>query len=433
MSQVVIGDIIPYTQATATLNQTVFGTNWTANAASDVVVYQTPSGDSPNDVIQVLAYPAGYSVAFIGDQEEVQVTLVTPAGAGDIITIIRDTPADRENLYTNTNFTPSMLNNDFGILTLVDQQAQLVNQLIGPRYNYSAVINQGTLSPIDTILPILGAGQFWVKNTGDTAIVAASINTISAGSVTFGAAGDLAYYATSGTVVEGLPSVNLSGLLTDNAGIPGWVAYTGTGAPVLNNSPKIVGGLLDVNGASIIGIIPIVSAVNAIQVINAITGTSPQISSAGPDSNIGLLLTSKGTSGVSVRGTSAADNAIAGYVREFISSVIPHASAVTITTTSTAQNVTSISLTAGDYDVFGNIFLGDATFETFYVWLSLTSATFPDVSLVNGLNVSTNGLGMNTPSLRVNVSATTTVYLSTVVSFMTTSPKASGGIYARRR
>lgn len=171
MSQVVIGDILPYTQATATLNQTVFGTNWTANAASDVVVYQTPSGDDPDDVAQILAYPADYSVAFIGALEQVEVTLVTPAGAGDIITITRQTPADRMNLYSNTNFLPSMLNNDFGILTLVDQQAQLVDQLIGPRYNYSAVIED----VVDTILPILGPNQVWMMNDTRTGIEAVEI------------------------------------------------------------------------------------------------------------------------------------------------------------------------------------------------------------------------------------------------------------------
>jgi hypothetical protein len=167
MSQVVIGDILPYTQATAILNQTVFGTNWTANTESDVVVYVTPPGDDPDDVTQILPYPAGYSVAFIGALEQVQVTLVTPSVAGAIVTIIRDTPADRMNLYSNTNFTPSMLNNDFGILTLVDQQAQLVDQKVGPRYNYSAVI----VDVVDTILPILGANETWVKNAGNTAII----------------------------------------------------------------------------------------------------------------------------------------------------------------------------------------------------------------------------------------------------------------------
>lgn len=171
MSGQIIGDILPYTQAIATGGQTVFGTNWTADTASDVVVYQTPFGDDADDATQILPYPAGYSVAFIGSLQEVEVTLTNPASAGDRITITRQTPADRENLYTNTNFTPSMLNNDFGILTLVDQQAQLVDQKIGPRYNYSAII----VDVVDTILPILGANQIWVKNNDDDAIIALDV------------------------------------------------------------------------------------------------------------------------------------------------------------------------------------------------------------------------------------------------------------------
>lgn len=167
MSQVIINDIPPYTQAVATGGQTVFGTNWTANYASDVVVYVRPAGSVGNDALYIIPYPASYSVAFIGGSLEVQVTLVNPSTAGDIVTITRQTPADRENLYNNTNFLPSMLNNDFGILTLVDQQAQLVNQLIGPRYNYSSVI----VPIVDTILPILGANEGWVKNSNNTAII----------------------------------------------------------------------------------------------------------------------------------------------------------------------------------------------------------------------------------------------------------------------
>ena len=93
MSQVVIGDIIPYTQATAILNQTVFGTNWTADAASDVVVYVTPPATDANDVTQILSYPSDYSVAFIGSQQDVQVTLVAPSVAGARVTITRQTPA----------------------------------------------------------------------------------------------------------------------------------------------------------------------------------------------------------------------------------------------------------------------------------------------------------------------------------------------------
>lgn len=177
MSQVIINDVPPYTQATGIQGQTVYGTNWTANYPSDVIVYVTPEGDSPDDFTQILSYPSQYSVIFVGALQEVQVTLTTPSNQGDTVTITRMTPADRENLYNNSNFLPTMLNNDFGILTLVDQQAQLVNQSIAPRYNYSAII-----TPIvDTILPILPADCFWAMNANGTGIVALNIGEIVAG------------------------------------------------------------------------------------------------------------------------------------------------------------------------------------------------------------------------------------------------------------
>jgi hypothetical protein len=210
-TQVVIGDISPYTQATAIASQTVFGTNWTANAATDVVVYQTPSGDDADDQTQILTSNE-YNIAFVGSGEDVEITLITPASAGDIITITRQTPADRMNLYNNTNFTPDMLNEDFGILTLVDQQAKLVNQLIGPRYNYSAVIED----VVDTILPILGPNQTWVKNANGTAIIALDIT----GGVNTGTQNELAWYASNGSVVSGLPTANNGILATSAGGVP---------------------------------------------------------------------------------------------------------------------------------------------------------------------------------------------------------------------
>src|SRR5579872_2841525 len=253
MSNVVIGDILPYTQSPATSQgQTVFGTNWTANAASDVVVYYTQLNSSPNDATQILSYPADYSVSFIGSQQQVQVTLVTGAvNIGDIVTITRQTPADRENLYTNTNFTPSMLNNDFGILTLVDQQAQLVNQLIAPRYNYSSVI----IDVVDTILPILGANQTWAKNGSNTAIVPITITPGGGinGTINIGSPYQIAYYAGAGNLLSFFAST---------------------------------------------------TAVNYVGISNAPTTSQPIIEALGSDTNILLQLQGKGNLGVGIQGTS---------------------------------------------------------------------------------------------------------------------------------
>ncbi len=111
-----------------------------------------------------------------------------------------------------------MLNNDFGILTLVDQQAQLVDQKIGPRYNYSAII----VDVVDTILPILGANQVWAKNSNNTQIVPVTINSSGgiSGTINIGGINELAYYQSGGTTLSGLATLTNGILVTDPSGVP---------------------------------------------------------------------------------------------------------------------------------------------------------------------------------------------------------------------
>lgn len=137
-----------------------------------------------------------------------------------------------------------------------------------------------------------------------------------------------------------------------------------------------------------------------------------------------------------VVGTTTNDNAGSGKVGEFISSVIPVGSAVSLTD-ATAADVTSISLTAGDWDVYGNVFFTASgnTLKNCLCWISSTSATIPNVSLINEINfgASTGGNnGLQSPYLRFSLSGTTTVYLSSRSGFDSGTMTACGGIYARR-
>jgi hypothetical protein len=166
MTQVIIDDVIPRTQLTAAASQTVFNTNWTANATTDILVYARVDGVEPDDATQLVSSSL-YNVTFIGASQTVRVTFLSGRVLNDIITIVRNTPADRMNLYINTNFTPSMLNEDFGILTLVDQQAQMYDTVVNPGYNVSA-----TIANKDKVLPILGANQIWAMNDANDAIIA---------------------------------------------------------------------------------------------------------------------------------------------------------------------------------------------------------------------------------------------------------------------
>ena len=109
-----IQDIVPWNQFIAGLNQFIYSTNWTANAAADILVYSRLSNIPASDVLQ-LVDPSNYTVQFIGASNVVQVTFLPLHNPPQysIVTIMRNQPSSFLNLYTNTNFTPSMLNGDF--------------------------------------------------------------------------------------------------------------------------------------------------------------------------------------------------------------------------------------------------------------------------------------------------------------------------------
>lgn len=142
----------------------------------------------------------------------------------------------------------------------------------------------------------------------------------------------------------------------------------------------------------------------------------------------------------SLAGTTTNDNAAAGKVGEVISSNIASGSAVGLTSGATA-NVTSISLTAGDWDVDANVcFLpnGATTYTSVSGGVHTTSATLPNPpggGAIFSYNLTfTTGVGQYCPagSVRISVSETTTVYLVAQSVFAVSTMGAYGYIKARR-
>lgn len=140
---------------------------------------------------------------------------------------------------------------------------------------------------------------------------------------------------------------------------------------------------------------------------------------------------------VQVTGTTAGGNATAGKVGEYISSTVALASAVTLST-STASNVTSISLTAGDWDVEGSVAYVStlATVSGKVSGINTTSATVPNdgTEVPSGLitTLITGNDGTALPRKRINVTTTTTVYLVAQCTFTVGGVKSYGVINARR-
>lgn len=137
-------------------------------------------------------------------------------------------------------------------------------------------------------------------------------------------------------------------------------------------------------------------------------------------------------------GITDGSSAASGKIGELISSTIATGSATSLTT-STPKNITSISLTAGDWNVWGQVgVIGDTgTTLTFFIGgVSGTSATLGTAgtfqSQLSSITLGANNLRAATPILPVNITVTTTYYLVVNAVFGTSTLGGFGTLYARR-
>lgn len=149
--------------------------------------------------------------------------------------------------------------------------------------------------------------------------------------------------------------------------------------------------------------------------------------------------------GTALSGSTTNDSATAGNIGEVITATVASASAVSLST-GTGKNVTSISLTAGDWDVSGQVdfVLAGVTATLFQSGISLATNTLPSQAGGSGLGTdplvgvpllttvlsATYAQGIS--PVRISLSATTTVYLVAQAAFSVGTTTAYGTIFARR-
>ena len=158
------------------------------------------------------------------------------------------------------------------------------------------------------------------------------------------------------------------------------------------------------------------------QINNVVIGTTTPL--AGTFTTVDAQTLLKG------KGTATNDSAAAGYIGEFTD----YAANTSIATTAT--NGTSVSLTAGDWDVFGTmVYNASATANVYMqIGISQTSATFTgtqgkDYSF--GFFTGAIGLGMGyIGRVRISLASTTTVYL---VGLLGTEAKTCSCYLSARR
>lgn len=157
----------------------------------------------------------------------------------------------------------------------------------------------------------------------------------------------------------------------------------------------------------------------------------------------GNVKTTVGTVPTSIiLGTTTNDSAAAGRLGEYQEATLGSGSAISLTT-GTAVNVTSLSLTAGDWQCTGFVSLIPAATTNIvssFNGISTVSATFGAADTVNG-NAQNSAAGVvygannirgSTQVLRFSLAATTTVYLIANANFTVDTLSVFGTLRARR-
>jgi len=151
-----------------------------------------------------------------------------------------------------------------------------------------------------------------------------------------------------------------------------------------------------------------------------------------------LIIDSGGA--VAIRGSDSNDNAPAGWIGEVIASTVAFADSIVAGATGVAKNLASIVLTAGDWDVSGQInFLLNAI-QTFSAVANI--GTGSGVIADDGFQVAgpivgtatpfTAGVGVSLPPRRISLAATTTVYIVGRATWSGSALNFCGYIRARR-
>ncbi len=131
-----------------------------------------------------------------------------------------------------------------------------------------------------------------------------------------------------------------------------------------------------------------------------------------------------------IPGSTTNDNAIAGNIGEYISSIIPSTTPIAIASAATT-NLTSINISAGDWDIKANLgVIPSSAIQVFIGNISSASAAFGDLTFASvlqssGINSFQSGGRMSFPlsTRRISVAASTTFYAIAQIT------GSSGAIY----
>ena len=336
-------------------------------------------------------YSAGTSALGTGILKSTTATgALTIAVAGDFPTLNQNTTGTAANITATSNST----------LTTLSSLSLPTSQLSG---------NISLTTQVTGTLPVLNGGTGVTTSTGTGSVVLSNSPTLVTPALGTPASGTLTN--ATGLPVSGIAAIAANTLIGNNTGSSATptaltASQVNTLLGSLINPMTTLGDIIYENSTPA----PARLAGNTTSTINFLSQTGTGSASAAP-------VWTPNIPSANVQGTTAGGNATSGYIGEFVSS--NPGSPVTPAASGSQVNVTSISLTAGDWDVEGmmeTIAGATSSFSALAAGISTTSNNY-DSTNKGGINqlATTIPAGMSqympTGVRRINISSTTTVYL----------------------
>lgn len=379
------------------------------------------SGGSPWVYLTGNSSGTGYGIAF-------------PAAQGGSGTTLRNDGSGNLTWVTSSAPTPGTANQLYGTNAAAT----------GFESKAVTATAAGALSVAST-LTVVGTTTLATSLTG---VVKASSGVVSASTVVNADVSSSAAIAYSK-----LASISTGQVLLGNAGVPtattlsGDITVGATGVTAIGSGKvtnAMLAGSIDLT-SKVTGLLPVAnggtnsSATPTAGGAGYGTGTAHAYTAAGTS---GQVLVSAGASapgwGTDVLGVATNTAASAGYKGEYVESV---AGPINFTATGGFKDLTSISLTAGDWDVtlVAQSNNNAAVAVTSYQFGISTTTGNSSTGLVFGSNYiqlpgssSTQDVSGSIASYRMSLSTTTTVYGKMLCTWSTGTPQAYGRLSARR-